>query len=68
MREHMICKKCRYFRPFMGGEGQSGECRRYPPRIIAGARPDADTDFDNNGYWPVVGGGDWCGEWHTKEE
>ena len=67
MGEHMICKNCRYFRPFVGGEGQRGECRRYPPRIIAGARPDVYTDFDNNGYWPVVGGGDWCGKCHAKE-
>lgn len=44
----MICKKCRYFRPFMGVGGQRGECRRYPPR------------------WPVVGGGDWCGEFMVE--
>ena len=23
---------------------------------------------DDNGYWPVVRGDDWCGECHTKEK
>lgn len=57
-RKYMICEVCRYYRQFIDGE--SGECRRYPPRIIPGRD-------DTAGHWPVVNDADWCGECHAKE-
>ena len=73
------CGTCRFFQvenaaARMGSlalyAGTTGECRRYPPRMVAGA------DRAKSGYfasglpapeWPILAEAEWCGEFAAVE-
>ena len=62
MSECQTCKTCRWWRhlPIQDGhEGNTGECRRYPPRIF-------DRQSVSETWFPESYHEDWCGEHAPK--
>ena len=49
------CGTCRYYE--QGFFGDSSACRRYPPSLPSGCKPEN----------PAVKSDGWCGEWATKD-
>ena len=54
------CGDCKFF------DDDAGECRRYPPTVMAYAAESFDGGVGFTSQWPSVRPDDWCGEW--KEE
>lgn len=77
---NMICRECVYWHSDGAGHGESGECRRSPPRIIekalqvakegdgSGRDPGSIIDIWTHeaSVWPVTFDDSWCGEWAQK--
>lgn len=58
--EERYCVNCRYFWRHRG-DSEEGSCRRRAPKPGLGA-----VAFCAR--WPLVDGGDWCGEWDDRGE
>lgn len=58
--EVVNCKSCRFFEWVNAGDGL---CRRFPPQVRVWC------EDEKTWFWesPVVGVGDWCGEFKHKE-
>lgn len=60
-------RECRNCDAFLEFADELGQCRRYPPRIVADDPSVLDhTDLESvwfQTYWPVVSTGEWCSEW-----
>lgn len=59
------CAICRFYRPgpsdVIGvADDEAGDCRREPPRVVAGVSPQA------WGVWPAVSADDWCGKYERR--
>jgi hypothetical protein len=52
------CKTCRHARDLYNDWDHTMECRRFPPK----AGGDDHARGGKVSVWPVVGRGDWCGE------
>lgn len=72
--ERQRCLNCRYFDIDLleFGNDRHSTCRRYPPVYIAPDPIDSEgyeEDVMNMDNWnkPIVGIGDWCGEWAARE-
>jgi hypothetical protein len=50
------CQSCSFFEGEL--KEDLGYCRRYPPTLLHTGDDDYESTF------PVVGRGDWCGEFH----
>ena len=55
------CWTCKFFNPQGLVKGR-GLCLRYPPKPII------TREFDQNGFFPIVLAGTWCGEFQWKEQ
>jgi hypothetical protein len=59
-------------------DSEHGECRRFPPTIVASLLPDnpggrgvGELDYgalENATRFPVNYSGDWCGEWTPRHD
>lgn len=66
------CVVCRFYLPHFENQGpiereqplSEGSCRRYPPSIPEMAMVNVVRGFT----FPVVGAGEWCGEFDRKRE
>ena len=61
------CSECRFWLNWDSEMTNLGECHRFPPRMLAVQRPDAEgesaaTVRPNDGGWPLTSPDDWCGE------
>jgi len=55
------CYECKYFDRSTVGE--YGDCRRYPPKMIAGDKEKGEMDFIPS--HPTVYFSEWCGEFQA---
>ena len=53
--QERACLRCLWWLPF---NSLTGHCKRMPP-----ARPHGEAE----GFWPMTGRGDWCGEYKSQE-
>ena len=49
------CLRCLWWRQI---NSVVGHCKRMPPALI---------DGESEGFWPMTGRGDWCGEYREGE-
>lgn len=69
MSSQQECAHC-HFAHF--AKGQDGKivfthkvCKRYPPKPMALPAP-APVGIQVQGMWPIVGAGEWCGEFQKR--
>lgn len=58
------CASCRFFKPYDDESGE-GQCRRRAPLPRVVDSDDIKRDMAFVPFWPVLNGGDWCGEWEA---
>lgn len=64
--EATICLSCKFWEGTGGNEFMEwGECHRHPPTMPRRSEQDEEARFAN---FPIVDGGDWCGEWRDKNQ
>ena len=65
MAGHGYCPWCKFYDRIPEGFPRVtlGKCRRHAPAPIT---RHTDLGSRSNGYWPVVGTYDWCGEFAAK--
>lgn len=72
---NQLCKTCRFWMPLNSELGGTGNCHRYPPRIVDAALAsimvdDPDATFtehvESASRFPITESGAFCGEWSAE--